>query len=88
MKTIQVNTGRMYARDGQVITATLHDDGVVTFMDHSRMIDGEFQLPQHCRLNQTELMHHYDAGNYAGSRRSRTDGMRPGGCNNRKECST
>jgi hypothetical protein len=50
-------------------------------MDHSRMIDGEFVLPLHCRLSQTEVMHWYDSGMYTSSKRSRDDGMMRGGCN-------
>jgi hypothetical protein len=84
-KTIEFNTGRRYTSYGQLITATLHDDGVVTFMDHSRMIDGEFALPLHCRLSQTEVMHWYDSGMYTSSKRSRNDGMLRGGCNTQRE---
>jgi hypothetical protein len=84
MQTITWNTGRKYTERGQVITATLHADGVITFMDHSRMIDGEFVLPLHCRLSQTEVMHWYDSGMYTSSKRSRDDGMMRGGCNTEK----
>lgn len=84
-RTIQFNTGRKYTAEGQVITATLYADGTVTFMDHSRMIDGEFKLGLHCQFNQIEVMHHYDAGStgYQSSRRSSRDGMMTGGRNTR-----
>jgi hypothetical protein len=36
METISFNTGRRYTAEGQFIVATLHDDKVVTFFDHSR----------------------------------------------------
>jgi len=87
MQTIQFNTGRKYTADGQIITATLHDDGVVTFMDHSRGIDGEFKLGQHCSFNQTEVMHWYDSGMAQGTRRSFADGMYQDGCNARSGAS-
>ena len=84
MKTITFNTGRKYTAEGQVIIATLHDDGLVTFMDHSRGIDGEFWLPLHCTFNQVEVMHWYDSMTCARSQRSWADGMMKGGCNTRK----
>ena len=84
MKTIQFNTRRQYTAEGQVIVATLHDDGVVTFMDHSRGVDGEFKLGQHCSFNQVEVMHWYDANMAQGSKRSWADGMLRGGVNTRK----
>lgn len=82
MQTIKFNTGRKYTAEGQFIVATLHDDGVVTFMDHSRSVDGEFKLPVHCDFNQTEVMHWYDQGARS-SKRSFEDGMMRGGCNSR-----
>lgn len=82
-KTIEFNTGRKYTAQGQFIKATLHDDGVVTFFDHGRGIDGEFRLGLHCSFNQTEIMHWYDSGNAQGTRRSWEDGMLRGGCNAR-----
>jgi phosphoribosylpyrophosphate synthetase len=45
MQTIHFNTGAAYSTALQRITATLHDDRVVTFYDHDRQIDGEFKLP-------------------------------------------
>lgn len=83
MQTISFNTGRKYAADGQFIRATLHDDGVVTFMDHSRGIDGQFRLGKHCSFNQVEVMHWYDAGMADGTARSMQDGRYKGGCNAR-----
>jgi hypothetical protein len=83
MKTIEFNTGRKYTANGQFIKATLHDDGVVTFFDHGRMIDGEFKLGQHCQFNQTEVMHWYDSNMAKGTARSWADGMLRGGCNAR-----
>jgi hypothetical protein len=83
VKTIAFQTGRQYAANGQIIIATLHDDGIVTFMDHSRHIDGEFKLRQHCRFNAEEVLHCYDAGAtmYHNSQRSWQDGMDREGCN-------
>ena len=83
MTRIQFNTHRKYTAEGQVIVATLHDDGVVTFMDHSRKVDGQFTLGQHCTFDQTEVMHWYDAGMARGTARSWSDGMLRGGCNTR-----
>ena len=80
-QTIHFNTRRLYTEHGQRITATLHDDGVVTFWDHDRQVDGEFALPLHCRLNSIEVMHWYDSGQYTHSSRSWQDGMLRGGCN-------
>lgn len=82
-RTIEFNTGRKYTAEGQFVKATLHDDGVVTFMDHSRGIDGEFKLGLHCSFNETEVMHWYDSGTARGTKRSWEDGMMRGGCNSR-----
>jgi len=83
MKTICFNTGRKYTSQGQRITATLHDDGVVTFWDHDRMIDGEFTLGLHCQFDAREVLHCYDAGStmYRSTKRSSQDGMMKDGCN-------
>jgi len=83
MKTIEFNTGRKYTSEGQFIKATLHDDGIVTFFDHSRGVDGEFKLGLHCSFDKTEIMHWYDSGNAQGSSRAWADGMLRGGCNTR-----
>jgi len=84
-QTITFNTGRKYIAEGQPIVATLHDDGVVTFMDHARHIDGEFAWTSDRLLNSVEVMHRYDTGAYRASKRSRDDGMMRGGCNTRRE---
>ena len=83
VKTMHFNTGRKYTTHGQRITATAHDDGVVTFFDHDRQVDGQFVLPQHCQLNQVEVMHWYDSGQAPGTARSWADGMQRDGCNAR-----
>jgi hypothetical protein len=82
MKTIAFNTGRKYTAEGQFIKATLHDDGVVTFFDHSRGIDGEFKL---CgsRFDQQIVMDAYDHNIAKNTSRSWADGMLRGGCNTR-----
>jgi hypothetical protein len=79
--TIKFNTGRKYTQFGQRITATLHDDGVVTFFDHDRQVDGQFVLPRLASFNQTEVMHWYDSGTANGTQRSWADGMLRDGCN-------
>lgn len=81
MKTISFNTGRKYSAEGQRIVATLHDDGVVTFFDHDRYVDGQFKLGEHCSFNETEVMHWYDSGFAKGTQRSWQDGMMSDGCN-------
>ena len=86
MKTITWNTGRKYTERGQVITATLHADGVITFMDHSRMICGEiaasaFHAPDSV---QRHAMRAYDNGAYQNTARASRDGMIRGGCNTEK----
>lgn len=85
MRTIHFNTGRKYIAAGQPITATLHDDGVVTFHDHARMIDGEFALPMHAQFNQVEVLHWYDAGQAPNTARSWQDAFLRGGCNSKYE---
>lgn len=87
MKTIHFNTGRRYTAYGQRITATLHDDGIVTYYDHDRMVHGSFVMPQHCRLDQTEVMHWYDSGITGGpiGNRAWEDAMHRGGCNSKYE---
>jgi len=85
MKTIEFNTGRKYTREGQVVRATLHEDGVITFMDHSRLIDGEFgPITPAQELTQNLVMAMYDNGTYRATKRSRDDGMLKGGCNTRQ----
>lgn len=80
MKTIEFNTGRKYTADGQRIKATLHDDRVVTFFDHSRGISGEFDMIGDVFTRDT-VMAAYDGNAYRQSTRSWQDGMMKGGCN-------
>lgn len=80
-KTIRFNTGRQYTTHGQRITATLHDDGIVTFYDHDRMIDGQYETLFPDDFNERQVMTVYDAGTYTTSARSWADGMQVGGCN-------
>lgn len=82
MKTIEFNTGRKYTREGQVIRATLHADGVITFFDHSRLIDGEFgPITPAKELTQNLVMTMYDNGHWRSTRRSYEDGTFVGACN-------
>lgn len=67
----QWNTGRLYQRDGQVIVAVFipqgHRGGVVQFCDHSRMIDGQFEVsstPGSESELRDRVMHHYDHNDY------------------------
>lgn len=80
MNTIRFNTGRLYTRNGQPITATLHDDGVVTFMDHGRGIAGSFVLGSR-EFNERTVMEAYDWNKYHSDARSWRDGMTRGACN-------
>jgi len=87
-KTIKFNTGRQYTAEGQVIVATLHDDGVVTFFDHSRGIDGEFKLADVDKhfaqvFSDRTVMNAYDRNIYQSTNRSRTDSMYRDSCNAR-----
>lgn len=65
MKTV-FNTGRHYTDDGQIIAA-VYRDGIVSFYDVSRMIDGSF-TPKTPIVNEAQLqsvlMHRYDHGEY------------------------
>ena len=80
MTTIHFNTGRQYTTNGQRITATLHSDGVVTFFDHDRGVDGEFELFG-VVFTQAVVMRVYDNDRAPSTRRSWADGMLRGGCN-------
>ncbi len=80
LTTIVFNTGRLYTASGQIIKATLHDDGVVTFMDHSRKVDGMFTLDGGV-FDQAAVMAAYDSGTCTNDMRSFGDGMSRGGCN-------
>jgi len=59
-KTIHFNTGRKYTILGQRITATLHDDGVVTFYDHDRHVDGAYTELRPEFFGQQSVMTMYD----------------------------
>jgi hypothetical protein len=80
MQSIHFNTGRQYSREGQRISATLHDDGVVTFYDHDRMIDGQLKYALTVFSKDT-VLRNYDLCEYQSSQRSRADGMYVGGAN-------
>lgn len=81
MKTISFNTGRLYTANGQRITATLHDDGVVTFFDHSRGVYGEFTLPEYVPFTKDIVMFNYIRNRHRNTRRAYQDGLTIGGCN-------
>jgi hypothetical protein len=84
--TIHFNTGRRYTANGQRITATLHDDGVVTFWDHDRSVHGEYTevLPEF--WDRTSVMNAYDARDgYKNTSRAWSDGMMRGGVNSKYE---
>jgi hypothetical protein len=83
-KTIHFNTGRKYTVNGQRITATLHDDGIVTFYDHDRHVDGEFN-PEGLEFTQAEVMRWYDTYCAPNTSRSWGDAFTLGGCNSRYE---
>ncbi len=84
MQTIRFNTGRLYSKHGQRIVATLHDDGVVTFHDIDRMIDGEFKL---CgdRFDASVVMDAYDHNIAKQSLRSHQDAFYADSCNGKWE---
>jgi hypothetical protein len=84
-KTINFNTGRQYTAFGQRITATLHDDGVVTFMDHDRKIDGEYHEVSPADFSQRTVMDEYDTNGYTSTARSWAAGMVRDGCNSKYE---
>jgi len=83
-KTICFNTGRAYTPEGQKITATLHPDGVVTFFDHSRKVDGMFKKADFSGEFGAALVRRaYDSGKCTHNIRSFEDGMSRGGCNSK-----
>ena len=86
-RTIHWNTGRLYSSEGQRITATLHEDGYVTFWDHDRSINGEFRPNFNVHPDNFDrwvVDRVYDSGRgYQGHTRSWIDGMQRGGCNSR-----
>lgn len=55
------NTGRMYARDGQQISAHRHEDKIL-FQDHSRCIYGELTVD--CDFTPSAIQAAYDNGKY------------------------
>ena len=88
MHTIRFNTGRKYTAAGQRIVATYRphneaDDqgGTVTFFDHDRMVDGEFEIASEMLFTQRVIMDAYDRYLAPATTRSRQDGMMRGGCN-------
>lgn len=84
IKSITFNTGRKYTAEGQLVKATLYDDGLVTFHDISRMITGEFELDLDIfSFDQAEVMARYDNHHYKTGTRSWQDGMMRGGRNAR-----
>lgn len=81
MKTIHFNTGRPYTVHGQRITATLHDDNVVTFHDHDRMVDGEYETKLPSMFRKEQVMRFYDNYEAKGTGRSWRDAFAQDGCN-------
>lgn len=81
IKTIQFNTGRKYTAEGQIITATLYTDGIVTFYDSSRMIDGGYATNTTALAEKSDdtiaaqVLRAYDTGTYERSKRSFHDGL-------------
>jgi hypothetical protein len=88
MNTIRFNTGRLYTAAGQRIVATYRphneaedEGGTVTFWDHDRMVDGEFDIMSEMLFTQTVIMGAYDSNRAKSTSRSWADGMQRGGCN-------
>jgi hypothetical protein len=88
MNTIRFNTGRKYTAAGQRIVATYRphneaedEGGTVTFFDHDRMVDGEFDISSEMLFNQRTVMDAYDLYNAPSTKRSWQDGLQRGGCN-------
>lgn len=81
--TLHFNTGRHYTASGQRISATLYEDGAVTFFDHDRRIDGEISAEnlQDVIVDKVSVLRAYDAGLYTSTMRSWKDGMRQDGPN-------
>ena len=62
---IQFNTGRKYTASGQRIVAILWSDGIGTFMDHDRLIAGEFVYTSDSALfTKTNVLARYDNNKY------------------------
>lgn len=80
LKTIHFNSGRAYSPGGQHISATLWSDGIITFHDHTRMIDGELDFLADWEVSTEELrpaivLGFYDRGQYFATERSGRDAM-------------
>lgn len=84
-RTIHFNTGRKYTVHGQRITATLHDDGVVTFYDHDRSVDGQYTPDPQDEFTRSQVMFYYDQGLTPNTERSWRDGLLRGGVNSKYE---
>lgn len=84
-RTIHFNTGRAYSALGQRITATLYEDGMVTFWDHDRGVDGEYLSADPDDFGPVEVQRRYDQGTYSHSLRSFQDGLAMGGLNRNYE---
>ena len=85
-KTIHFNTSRKYTQHGQRISATLHDDGHVTFFDHDRHIDGQFlHAAPDWPFDAAAVMSAYDGNEYRSTARSWENGMTLDGCNSKFE---
>ena len=68
MQSIRFNTGRLYTSVGQLIYARI-ENGLVKFIDHSRMISGEFPAEEFLSVENPGhfvrvLMSHYDRSQY------------------------
>lgn len=68
-RTIQFNTGREYASEGQVITARLvhthkNDVHLVEFRDHTRCVWGTLLCT---KFTPDAIMYAYDRGHYIGN---------------------
>jgi hypothetical protein len=64
MNRIQFNTGRKYGPTGQTIVAKLSPSNLVTFMDHDRLIAGEFQLQDFEEFTAKTVLSYYDSNKY------------------------
>jgi len=73
MKTIHWTAERPFEDDDQRMTATLHDDGAVTFHDHSRRVAGLVGFAD--EFTPEKVMILYDRGAYASPLRADQDAM-------------
>lgn len=77
MLNFTFNTGRLYAPEGQIVTAAYDPEACVAyFTDHTRMVSGKFSLSAGSRYDAwcdnpaifaRSVMAHYDSGNYEAS---------------------